>query len=128
MRKAQIAVASSFALLAGCSVPKPWLRVQLDDIPVDQVARIDALPEHTTETLGATPYTDLGAVDGISCKRSSRELASWEDAVRRTRFKALQKGGNAIKDLECDEPKGRSLSTLCYESIRCTAKAIQTGR
>jgi hypothetical protein len=45
--------------------------------------------------------------------------------VRRTKFRAMQAGGNAITDLSCDAPQGRSLTTLCLESIRCTARAVR---
>ena len=115
-------------LASGCSLPRPWERVQLDDIPGAKVAEIDALPELAVEKPAPPPYRDLGPVEGISCKRSSRELASWEDAVRRMKFRAMQKGANAIKDLQCEEPKGRSLTTLCYESIRCTATAVEVRK
>lgn len=111
--------------LSGCSVPRPWERVQLDDLPRERISAIDAIPEIRTETLGTARYTGLGSVEGVSCKRSSKEVASWEDAIRRTKFRAMQKGANAITDLNCEEPKGRSLTTLCYESIRCTASAVQ---
>jgi hypothetical protein len=127
--KARITVVVALLALAGaCSVPRPWERVQLDDIPAGKTAEIDALPELMGEKLKNTRYTELGTVEGISCKRSSKELASWEDAVRRTRYRAMQKGADAIKDLQCEEPKGRSLTTLCYESIRCSATALQTGK
>ena len=36
-----------------------------------------------------------------------------------------QAGGNAITNLNCEEPKKNSLTNVCYESIRCTAKAIR---
>jgi hypothetical protein len=121
-----VALLSLTILFAACSVPQPWERVRLDDIPADKLAEIDALPELRADT-GARlpPYTDLGTVEGVSCKRSKKELASWEDAIRRTKYRAMQKGGNAITNLYCEEPKGKSLTTLCYESVRCTANAVQ---
>jgi len=124
-----VALASLVILVAGCSAPKPWERVRLDDIPADKVAEIDALPEIRGDTGARTrPYADLGPVEGVSCKRSRKELASWEDAIRRTKYRAMQKGGNAITNLYCEEPKGKSLSTLCYESVRCTANAVQVSQ
>jgi hypothetical protein len=116
-------------LLAGCSVPRPWERVELDDIPAAKFAEIDALPELRRDIGTPMPrYADLGQVEGVSCKRSRKEVASWEDAIRRTKYRAMQKGGNAITDLYCEQPQGRSLTTLCYESVRCTAKAVQVAR
>jgi hypothetical protein len=130
-RRALVATILSAAvsfLLAGCasSIPR---NVKLDDIPADQVARIDALPE-------AAPggYTKLGDVEGISCNhRSPKTSASWEDAVRRTKFRALKMGADAIADLDCGLPKeGPLLSRLtgyvlstCEETIRCTASAVR---
>jgi len=87
--------------------------VHLDEIPVERIAEIDAIQE----IKDGTAHTPLGAVEGISCRRSSKELASWEDSVRRTKLRAMQKGGNAITDLSCEQPKGRSLTTLCLESF-----------
>ena len=116
-------------LIAGCSIPQPWERVKLDDIPAAQFAEIDALPEIRADTgKPMPPYTDLGAVEGVSCKRSKKEMASWEDAIRRTKYRAMQKGGNAITNLYCEEPKGSSLTTLCLASVRCTASAVQLSR
>ena len=68
MKKA-IAAASIAALLCACSVPRPWERVRLDDIPADKVSAIDALPELGPEEVRAMRFTDLGSVEGISCKR-----------------------------------------------------------
>jgi uncharacterized protein YbjQ (UPF0145 family) len=113
--------------LSGCSLPRPWERVDLDDVKQEQVFAIDALPEIKTETLNKARYTSLGSVEGVSCKRSSKEVASWEDAIRRTKYRAMQKGANAIANLSCEEPKGRSLTTLCFESIRCIATAVQVN-
>src|SRR5882672_3611640 len=116
-------------LLQGCSsIPRI---VHLDEIPNAKVAEIDALPEVTREL--ASAYQELGLVEGISCKRrSSMEPASWEDAVRRMRFRAIQKGANAIADLDCGPPEaGPMLSHItgyvmstCNETIRCTASAL----
>jgi hypothetical protein len=106
--------------------------VHLDEIPGDKIAEIDRVPEVAPQALPTQAYADLGPVEGISCKRSSREVASWEDAVRRTKYRAMQKGGNAISNLVCEEPKGGLMSRLtsavaptCMESIRCTATAVK---
>lgn len=123
--KTLLAIPLLLAFLFGCAVPKPWEKVELDEIPADKFAEIDALPELRDKAASTTAYSDLGVVEGVSCKRGRKELASWEDAIRRTKYRAMQKGGNAITNLSCEAPKGGSLTTLCYESIRCTASAIQ---
>ncbi len=127
-----LAAAAVSFLLGGCasSIPR---NVKLDDIPADQVAAIDALPE-VAQGVPASAYTKLGDVEGISCnQRASKTAASWEDAVRRTKYRAMQKGANAIADLNCELPKqGPLLSRLtgyvlstCEETIRCTASAVR---
>ena len=117
-------------LLQGCS-SIPGI-VELDEIPAGKGADIDALPEVAREA--ANGYKDLGSMEGISCRRrSSKEPASWEDALRRAKFRAMQKGANAFTDLECGPPvagpwlsriTGYVMST-CTETIRCTASALR---
>src|SRR5256885_502601 len=107
----RLASAMVLPILIGCSAPRPWEMVHLDDIPVERIPEIDAIPE----LKAGAAHTPLGSVEGISCRRSSKGMATWEDSVRRTKFRAMQMGGNAIADLSCEAPKGRSLSTLCYE-------------
>ena len=102
--------------------------VHLDEIPAAKLAEIDALPEIRPEEAKTVSYRKLADVEGVSCKRSSKALASWEDAVRRTKFRAMQKGANAIANLSCEEPQSHPLTTLCYESIRCTASAVLVAR
>ena len=116
----------------GCSTPQSLQTVHLDEIPSNKVAEIDAVPEIEAQPLPSLNYSDLGPVEGISCKRSSKEVASWEDAIRRTKYRAMQKGGNAIANLMCEEPKASFMSRLtsavaptCMESIRCTASAVK---
>ena len=123
IRVTSVAIA---ALLSGCAIPNPTAMEHLDDIPFAKFSEIDAIPEIPTNTLSTTPHATLADVVGVSCRRSfGGQAASWEDAVRRTKYRAMQKGANAIANLSCGPPEGRSLTTLCFESIRCTASAIQ---
>lgn len=118
-----LAAVAAAALFSGCSIPNPTQMEFLDDLPAEKFREIDALPEAAPGARAAA----LGDVEGVSCKRSYRgaAAATWEDAVRRTKYRAMQKGGNAIANLSCEAPKGRSLSTLCLESIRCSATALR---
>lgn len=98
---------------------------QLDDIPEALIPQLDAMPVVGDETGVA-----MDNVEGVSCRRRTLSWlkgmpASWEDAVRRTKYRALQKGANAIANLECEQPKGGSLTTVCFESVRCTARAVR---
>ena len=114
------------ALVAGCALPNPTQMEFLDDLPEAKLPEIDSLPEIPTAKLGSLRHESLADVAGVSCRRTWKGTPpSWEDALRRTKFRAMQAGGNAIANLNCELPKGRSLTTLCLESIRCTAKAIR---
>lgn len=114
------------ALVAGCVVPNPTKMERLDDMPAAKLPEIDAVPEIPAGKLAALRHEALAEVNGVSCRREWKGTPpSWEDAVRRTKFRALQAGGNAIGNLNCELPQSRSLTTLCYESIRCTARAIR---
>lgn len=115
----------ALVLLGGCSLPNPAKMERLDDIPEAMIARLDAMPVLQDD---GTPRQSIEQVEGVSCRRAYKGMpASWEDAVRRTKYRALQKGANAIADLSCERPQGRSFTTLCFESIRCTAQAVKTG-
>ena len=126
---------AALALLGcfGCSTPQALKTVQLDEIPAGRIAELDAMPEVEAQALPTRAYADLGQVEGISCKRSSKETASWEDATRRAKYRALQKGADAIANLQCEEPKSSSflgrltsaVAPTCMESIRCTASAVK---
>ena len=112
-------------LLGGCSLPSVKVE-HLDDIPQAMFAKLDAMPVLQDDTVRRETLDD---VEGVSCRRAYKGMpASWEDAVRRTKYRALEKGANAIADLSCDRPQGRSLSTMCFESIRCTARAVRVGK
>ncbi len=115
------------ALLGGCALPNPTKMEQLDDIPEAMIAQVDAMPE-----VGDENGVAIDNVEGVSCRRKLSWFkampASWEDAVRRTKYRALQKGANAIANLSCGEPKGGSLTTMCLESIRCTARAVRVEK
>ena len=114
-------------LLWRCSaIPNPTKAEKLDDIPPEAIARLDAMPELSGGH--ASVVETLGEVDGVSCRREFFKgmPPSWEDAVRRTKYRALQRGADAIANLDCGKPQGTSLTTMCYESIRCTATAVRT--
>ena len=130
MAKKPLAALSAILVLWGCASSMPKT-VELDDIPADKVAEIDALPEIRPEA--PTTYAVIDKVEGISCKRSKKDNASWEDALRRTKYRAIKKGANAIADLDCEMPKGGPLlsritgyfSSTCQETIRCSASAVR---
>jgi hypothetical protein len=114
------------ALLAGCATPG---NTEIpDDLPASKRAEIDAMPEVGDADFPGKPRETLGKVEGVSCKRSYwGQTPSWEETVRRTKYEALKKGANAIANLACDLPTGRSYIKLCLDSIRCTADAVRLG-
>jgi len=116
----------ALALLGGCSLPNPTRMERLDDIPDELIAQLDAMPVLQDD---GTPRQSIEDVEGVSCRRAYKGMpASWEDAVRRTKYRALQKGADAIAELSCERPQGRSFTTMCFESIRCTARAVRAGK
>ncbi|HEX2648997.1 MAG TPA: hypothetical protein VHN19_03560 [Burkholderiales bacterium] len=118
-------LAGAVALLGGCALPNPTKMERLDDIPEAMVAQLDAMPVLQDDRV---PRVSIEEVEGVSCRRAWKGMpASWDDAVRRTKYRALQKGANAIADLSCERPQGRSFTTMCFESIRCTARAVKIG-
>jgi hypothetical protein len=127
MRRARIALLLATAVfVAGCAIPNPTKMEVLDDIPAAKIPEIDAVPEILIGKLATVRHEALADVVGVSCRRVYKGTPpSWEDAVRRAKFRAMQAGGNAITNLSCEAPQGRSLTTLCLESIRCTAQAVR---
>ncbi|MGH8764828.1 MAG: DUF2877 domain-containing protein [Burkholderiales bacterium] len=111
--------------ISGCgSIPNPSKMEHLDDIPAEMVPRLDAMRELPADKPAA--FETIGTVEGVSCKRAYKGAsASWEDATRRTKFRALQLGADAIANLSCGRPEGASLTAVCLESIRCTANAVR---
>jgi hypothetical protein len=112
------------AFLPGCATPSS--SEYLDDIPAAKRAEIEAMPEIGDKELSTQPHETLGKVEGVSCKRSYWGSApSWEATVQRTKYEAMKKGANAIANLACGLPEGRSYFKLCFDSIRCTADAVR---
>jgi uncharacterized protein YbjQ (UPF0145 family) len=112
------------ALLGGCSLPNPMKMEHLDSIPAGIIAQLDAMPVLQDENA-----ITIDSVEGVSCRRAYKGMpASWEDAVRRAKYRALLKGANAIANLSCESPKGGSLTTMCFESVRCTARAVRVEK
>lgn len=110
-------------LLSGCATPK--VEENLDNLSAAQIAAISAMPELGDKELAMQPYQSLGKVEGVMCKRPySGSTPSWDETTRRTKYEAMKKGANAIANLACGLPEGRSITRLCLDSIRCTADAI----
>jgi hypothetical protein len=111
-------------LLAGCATAGG--SGNPDEFPAAMRAEIDAMPEVADKDLRMKPHETLGKVEGIMCKRSYWGSApSWDETVRRTKYEAMKQGANAIANLACGLPEGRSYTKLCFDSIRCTADAIR---
>ena len=110
-------------LLPGCATPK--VEENLDNLSAAQIAAISAMPELGDKELAMQPHQSLGKVEGVMCKRPySGSTPSWDETTRRTKYEAMKKGANAIANLSCGLPEGRSILKLCLDSIRCTADAI----
>jgi len=124
LTKALAAQLLAITFLSGCVTSSS--SENLEDSPAAKRAEIDAMPAVGDKELSTQPHESLGKVEGVSCKRSYWDSApSWDETVRRTKYEAMKKGANAIANLECGLPEGRSYIKLCFDSIRCTAEAIQ---
>lgn len=71
--------------------------------------------------------TVLGPLTATSCKNKLWDRdASSDDATNQLRLLARQRGGDAVGNLVCEQPRGTDLSTNCWASITCTGTAIRT--
>ena len=112
------------AFLGGCSPFVPV--VNIEKLPDDQRAVIENMPVYEQHQLTNLKYSTISQVEGISCKDLMWSPdATTDNAINQAKYWALQKGANAISNLNCESKEGVSFSKNCWESIRCTADAIE---
>ena len=119
------------ASLWGCVLDRPALGpfipvVKMSDISKEerhQLARVDI---YTQTQLIGKKYTSLKSVEGNSCKNKLWDPAATKsDAINQARYHAMEMDADGITSLHCQDPRGTSTSTNCWESITCTARAIK---
>lgn len=94
------------ALLGGCALPNPTRMERLDDIPEAMVAQLDAMPVLQDDRV---PRVSIEEVEGVSCRRAWKGMpASWNDAVRRTKYRALARQAGALFTPKSRASSGRA--------------------
>ena len=112
------------AFLAGCGAMVPTIK--LDEMPVEQRRAVNALEIYNTTQLIGRNYSIITIVEGISCKNKVWDHAATKtDALFQTKHWAREAGADAITNVQCDSPRGTTVTYNCWESVTCTAEAIK---
>lgn len=114
----------SMAALAGCG---PFIQViRVEDLPPEKQSALRSVRVYEAAQLGKLAYDVVGEVTGNSCKGLLWDPpATREDAVDQMKYWARERGANGLTDIRCEEPRGTSLATNCWESLTCSAKALR---
>jgi len=111
-------------LIAGCGAMVPT--VKFDEMTVEQRRAVNALEIYNISQLAGRDYTIITIVEGISCKNKVWDHAATKtDALFQTKHWAREAGADAITNVQCDSPRGTTVTYNCWESVTCTAEAIK---
>ena len=100
--------------------------VKMSDISKEERHQLASVGIYTQTQLIGKKYTSLKSVEGNSCKNKLWDPAATKsDAIHQVRYHAMKMGADGITSLNCEDPRGTSLLTNCWESITCTAWAIK---
>jgi len=111
-------------LMAGCGTLVPTIKQ--DELKPDQRRMVNEVEIFNQQQLGGRKYRILAVVEGISCKNKVWDHAATKsDAILQARYWARQSGADAITSVQCDVPRGTTVTYNCWESITCTAEAIK---
>jgi len=110
--------------LTGCGAMVPTVKV--DYMSVEQRRAINSLEIYNTTQLIGKSYSIITIVEGISCKNKVWDHAATKtDALFQAKHWAREAGADAIKNVQCDSPRGTTVTYNCWESVTCTAEAIK---
>lgn len=110
--------------LAGCGSLVPT--VDIDKLAPEQRRAVDAVQIFNQAQLAGRQFRVLNIVEGISCKNQSWDPAATRaNAISQARYWAAMAGANGITNLQCDHPRGTTLTYNCWESITCTGEALR---
>lgn len=85
-----------------------------------------SLPIYNDSQISGRPYAILNVVEGISCKNKMWDSAATKtDAISQAKYWAKEQGADGIMNLQCDAPRGTTVTYNCWESVTCTAQAIK---
>ena len=91
----------------------------------------DSVGIYTQTQLIGKKYTSLKSVEGNSCKNKLWDPAATKsDAIHHARYHAMKMGADGITSPNCEHSRpttvlNKALSTNCWESITCFARAIK---
>jgi hypothetical protein len=126
--KKSLALASlltaTLAVLTACGAMVPI--VKFNEMPVEQRRAVNALEIYNTTQLIGKNYSIITIVEGISCKNKVWDHAATKtDALFQAKHWAREAGADAITNIQCDSPRGTTVTYNCWESVTCTAEAIK---
>ena len=123
-RTMKITFLSIIFLLSGCGAMVPTIKIA--ELSIEQRRAVNALEILNINQLVGKNYSIVTIVEGISCKNKGWDPAATKtDALFQAKHWAREAGADAITNIQCDSPRGTTLTYNCWESITCTAEAIK---
>ena len=120
----------AFALLFGCAAQVQ--SVNYHDLSSEALSSIRGMTQLPELALSDGTYTDVGVVEGLSCRRNkfsdaeSGSSASMSMAVEQLKLKAAALGADHITTAECVQNDKMDLSNNCWSTLICTSHALKT--
>lgn len=111
-------------LLTGCVGPLVPVK-KIDELPLSVKREVLSLPIYNESQLTGKNYKIINIVEGISCKNKTWDPAATKtDAINQAKYWAYEQGANALTNIQCEMPRGTTTTYNCWESITCTAQAL----
>ncbi len=120
-------IVTCVAALSACGAMVPVVRI--DDMSLEQRRAVNAVEILSHSQLANRQYSIVNIVEGISCKNKVWDHAATKsDAIFQVKHWAREAGADAISNVQCDSPRGTTVTYNCWESVTCTAEAIKFKR
>lgn len=114
-------------VLSGCIGPKVPV-INMEEVPVQLRREVLSMPIYNERQLSEKQYRVINIVEGISCKNQTWDSAATKtDAINQSKYWAHEMGADALLNIQCDQPRGATTTYNCWESITCTAQAIEVS-
>ena len=124
IKRAALSTTILLILMGGCGTLVPTIKQ--DELKPDERRMVNEVEILNQQQLSGKKYRILAIVEGISCKNKVWDHAATKtDAILQTKYWAKQSGADAITSVQCDVPRGTTVTYNCWESITCTAEAIK---
>jgi uncharacterized protein YbjQ (UPF0145 family) len=109
----------------GCVGPLVPVK-KIDELPVSIRREVLAMLIYNESQLIGRQYRVINIVEGISCKNKTWDPAATKtDAINQAKYWAHEMGADALMNIQCEFPRGTTITYNCWESITCTAQAIK---